>query len=418
VKRSHLSAPLAPFAVRSFRFQWPADLLLAWAWEMETLILAWFVLVETQSVVFLTVFGALQFVGTLLAPFSGVLGDAWGRRNTLCLIRGFLAVMAGVVLVMALTDTLRPAYILPVAFLTGLVRPSDLAMRNSLIGDTMVPGRLMAALGLSRMTQDSSRIVGTLAGAGLFAFIGISAAYLVVVIFYVVSFALITQVSHVPASQQDPHAPVVEAAPLGLLARQWRDLRDGLAYALATPAVVGLLWIAFLLNFSAFPLTHQLMPYVAKEIYHLDATGLSHLVATFACGALTGSLIVTVMGGERSARFMLAGVVGWYAIIMVFAWIDAKPLGMAVLFVMGLVHNLAMVSLSGVLLRGLAARFRARVMGIRTLVVYGLPVGLLIAGYGVENIGYPLTATIYAVASILATGVIGRRYLWRQPGQA
>jgi hypothetical protein len=30
---------LAPFATRSFRYQWPADLCTAWALEMETLIL-------------------------------------------------------------------------------------------------------------------------------------------------------------------------------------------------------------------------------------------------------------------------------------------------------------------------------------------------------------------------------------------
>ena len=28
---------LAPFRIRSFRFQWPADLLTSWAFEMETL---------------------------------------------------------------------------------------------------------------------------------------------------------------------------------------------------------------------------------------------------------------------------------------------------------------------------------------------------------------------------------------------
>jgi hypothetical protein len=32
---------LAPFTVRSFRFQWPADLLISWAFEMEMLILGW-----------------------------------------------------------------------------------------------------------------------------------------------------------------------------------------------------------------------------------------------------------------------------------------------------------------------------------------------------------------------------------------
>ena len=63
-----LRAALAPFSVRSFRFLWPADLLTSWGMEMENLILGWYVLVETGSVLLLTVFGALQYLGTLIAP--------------------------------------------------------------------------------------------------------------------------------------------------------------------------------------------------------------------------------------------------------------------------------------------------------------------------------------------------------------
>ncbi|MDH4325886.1 MAG: arabinose ABC transporter permease, partial [Betaproteobacteria bacterium] len=40
----------APFRVRSFRFQWPADLATSWAFEMEALILGWYVLTTTGSV--------------------------------------------------------------------------------------------------------------------------------------------------------------------------------------------------------------------------------------------------------------------------------------------------------------------------------------------------------------------------------
>ena len=47
------SSLLAPFQVRSFRFQWPADLLTSWGIEMENLILGWYVLVETGSVLLL-----------------------------------------------------------------------------------------------------------------------------------------------------------------------------------------------------------------------------------------------------------------------------------------------------------------------------------------------------------------------------
>jgi hypothetical protein len=55
----------AAFRVRSFRFQWSADLLTSWALEMETLILGWYVMVHTGSVLWLTAFGSLQFLGTL-----------------------------------------------------------------------------------------------------------------------------------------------------------------------------------------------------------------------------------------------------------------------------------------------------------------------------------------------------------------
>ena len=41
---------LAPFRVRNYRFQWPADLLTSWAFEMELIILGWYVLVEADSV--------------------------------------------------------------------------------------------------------------------------------------------------------------------------------------------------------------------------------------------------------------------------------------------------------------------------------------------------------------------------------
>src|SRR5260370_34958220 len=78
---------LAPFQVRSFRFQWPADLLASWAFEMEGVILGWFVLVATGSVLALAVFGSLQFLATLISPLFGLGGERIGNRRLRCLTR-------------------------------------------------------------------------------------------------------------------------------------------------------------------------------------------------------------------------------------------------------------------------------------------------------------------------------------------
>ncbi len=60
-----------PFRVPAFRYQWPADLLTNCAFEMETLILGWWILTETGSVRLLTAYGALYFFGTMVAPMFG-----------------------------------------------------------------------------------------------------------------------------------------------------------------------------------------------------------------------------------------------------------------------------------------------------------------------------------------------------------
>ena len=128
---------LAPFATRSFRFQWPADLLTSWAFEMETIILGWYVLVETGSVLWLTVFGALQYLGTLVAPLYGVAGDRLGHKSLLLGMRVAYAVFGGTLMTLALLRAVTPLAVLIVATLMGLVRPSDLGVRSALIAETM-----------------------------------------------------------------------------------------------------------------------------------------------------------------------------------------------------------------------------------------------------------------------------------------
>jgi len=112
---------LAPFQIRSFRFQWPADLLTSWAFEMETLILGWYVLVETGSVLFLTVFGAVQYGGTLIAPMLGVASDRIGHRSLLSGMRAVYAVVAASLLILALAGLLTPAVVAAVGVRGALV---------------------------------------------------------------------------------------------------------------------------------------------------------------------------------------------------------------------------------------------------------------------------------------------------------
>ena len=71
-----------------------------------------------------------------------------------------------------------------------------------------------------------------------------------------------------------------------------------------------------------------------------------------------------------------------------------------------------MVSLTVILVRESGQRFRGRVMGVRMLAIYSLPVGLLIAGALIERIGFAATATLYAALGLVCTIIIALR--WRE----
>src|SRR5581483_4588869 len=146
--------------------------------------------VETNSVVWLTTFGALLYVGTLIAPMFGVWSDRVGHRNMLTAMRAVYALVAATLMTLAFTGTLRPSIVLVLVTVTGLVRPSDMGLRGALIADTMPPATLTPAMGIARTTSDTARIFGALTGAGLFAAIGIGQTYVLIAALYLLGAAL------------------------------------------------------------------------------------------------------------------------------------------------------------------------------------------------------------------------------------
>ena len=404
------ASTLAPFRVRSYRFQWPADLATSWAFEMETLILGWYVLVETGSVLLLTVFASLQHVGTLISPMVGVIGDRVGQRTLLCGMRSVYATLACIVMTLAFSGVLDPTYVLMIAGVMGLVRPSDVGMRAALVGETMPPVHLMGAMSIQRTTQDSARIAGALTGAGLVAALGMGPAYAVVTCLYVTSVLLTLQTG---APRPRPAAGSHDLA----LASPWRDLKQGLLYVWRTPQLFSVMCLAFLLNLTAFPLMTGLLPFVAKAVYAADRTWLGYMVASAATGALAGSLLLSRYGGSvRPGRMVVVFSVGWYLMLLLFSQLENPVYGLGALALAGCAQSLSQVPMAAMLLRSADDQYRGRVMGIRMLAIYGNMPGLLLAGALISQVGYPPTAALYClfgIACTVALTALWRVHLWR-----
>lgn len=393
------------FQVKSFRYQWPADLATSWAFEMETILLGWYILSTSGSVLMLVVYGSLQYLGSLLSPVFGVVCDRMGYRRMLWSTRAIYALLAFGIMLLSYFEALTPERVLILAAIVGTIRPSDQMMRNALIARTLPSAQLMGALGISRMTSESARIAGALAGAGIVAVLGMTSAYAVVTLLYVISFWLSRGVDDV---QPSPNATAL-ASPL-------QDLKSAFTYVWHKPILMGAMAVAFLVNLLAFPFALGLLPYAAKNIFLTNQTGLGFLGASFAFGGLLASLTLSSHKFKlRASQTMIIASVAWFALDLVFAFTSNLYMGMLVLMLAGFVQSLCMTPLAAVMLRATEPAFHGRVMGMRMLAIWGLPIGLLASGPLVENIGYVATAWVYSALGLILTLAIAlywRHALW------
>jgi len=382
---------------------------------METIILGWYVLTETRSVLMLTLFASLQHMGTLLAPMFGVMGDRLGHRTVLTAMRTTYCTLALTLMTLAYAGVLTPTYVLVIAGIMGLVRPSDIGTRNALVGATIPNPLLMSAMSIQRTTQDSAKVMGALSGAGLVAALGIGPAYTVVASFYALS-ALLTSQGASP--QHTPRPAVPEASRASALG----DLRAGMAYVWNTPLLLASMCFAFMLNCTAFPMMNGLIPVMAKQIYQTDQTGLGYLVAAGGLGALMSSAIMSRIGHRvQPARMMIIFSAGWYLGLLCFVNTPTLAMGIPFLMLAGLSQGLSQIAMATMLIRACDPLFRGRIMGIRMLAIYGNVPGLMLAGWLIPQLTYPVTATLYGTIALLLIVLIVWRWrtqLWRRDAAA
>jgi MFS family permease len=388
---------LAPFRVRSFRFQWPADLLTSWAFEMEAIILGWYVLVTTGSVLLLTILVSLNYVGTLAAPLFGVFGDRVGHRNLLAGMRACYAVLSLTMMTLTLSGHLTPTYVLIIATGLGIIRPSDLGVRGALVANTIPFEHLTTAMSVSRTTMDT---------AGLFATVGMGRAYIAIVCLYVLAtlltLGIVSGAAARPGSEADADIPM--PSPL-------QDLKEGIAYTIKMPRMQAVMWIAFFTNLTAYPITNGLLPYAAKTIFGTDETGLGYLSASYAVGSLTASIALSIAAAHKLGRMVVCWTLVWYVALLAYAQLTSFNVAIFCLALIGFAQSFAMVGIAVILLRTASEHMRGRVMGVRMMVIYGLPIGLLVAGSLIEKAGFAATASIYAALGIVFMIIVALK--WR-----
>ena len=311
----------------------------------------------------------------LMGSVVGALAERFNRRRLLLAGLVFLSVVCAVLFLLALTGYITLWQVGVGAVVNGFLFSADLAIRRMLLGEVAGMRRLGTAMGLDSATNNATRMAGPLLGGVVYQAVGLEGTYLVGFVLAVLAAILIAKL------KIDPTAPPVRTSSL------LTDIIEGLRYIRSNRVVMAVLVITVLMNFFAFPFL-GMIPVIGKDILHLEPSLIGVLAAADGCGALFGAIIVAVFAQSVYYRriFVIGSAIVLVA-VFVFSLSQEFGLSISVLLIGGLGLAGFGTMQSTLIFVETPASIRGRVLGILTMCIGTMPIGMLAVGLIADWIG-------------------------------
>jgi MFS family permease len=166
--------------------------------------------------------------------------------------------------------------------------------------------------------------------------------------------------------------------------------------------LVSIMFFAGLANLILFTLPGAYLPFIIKNIINGNASDLALFNSFTAIGALIGSLILSFGNlSNRPGKLVFSFLIIWHFSMFLTSIITNKLLLTFILVIYGATGSITMISLAVLVLSITQKDMIGRIIGIRQLAIFTLPIGLVISGYLIDTIGI-----IFSIQSVTMIGLI------------
>jgi MFS family permease len=349
---------------------------------------------------------ALGLVGLVkVAPImvfsmiSGVVADAWDRRNVMLVTQ--VAATAVAVALAVLTfrglTVVWPIYLL--AAIGAAVSAFDLPARAALVPSLVPREHLPNAISLNTIMFQTASVAGPSLGGIVIASAGVAWVYLANAIsFGAVVIALVMM----------RDLPKREPAAAG--ERETRDdvslhaAVEGLRFVFRSPLIRSTMLLDFFATF--FSSATALLPIFAQDVLRVGARGYGWLYAAPAAGAVVTSAAMVPLAEriERRGQTLLWAVVGYGLATVVFGMSRSFWLTFACLALTGATDTVSMIIRNIVRQLETPDRLRGRMTGVNMVFFMGGPqLGELEAGAVANWLGAPFSVISGGIGCLVCT---------------
>lgn len=336
----------------------------------------------------------------LIGSVIGVVAERFNRRRLLLVGLVFLSIVCAVLGMLAFTGQITLWQVAVGAFVNGTLFSADLSVRRMLLVEVSGMRRLGAALGLDSATNNATRMAGPLIGGVVYQAVGLEGTYLVGIILSGLAAVLIARLSVDPSSPPSRMSSLLE------------DIIAGLRYIRSNRVVTVVLVVTVLMNFFAFPFL-GMIPVIGKDVLNLDPSLIGVLAAADGCGAFFGAIVVAVFAQSLYYRkiFIIGSTVVLVA-VFIFSLSTVFGLSVSVLILGGLGLAGFGTMQSTIIFVETPPSLRGRVLGILTMCIGTMPIGMLSVGFLANWMGAARAISVMALCGLVALAFVVLR--WRE----
>ena len=377
----------------NFRKLWFSDILIGSADNIEMLIISWVIITKTNSGLILGIYGATRFFSTIFAPLFGSVIDRFNKKTTLSLSRSYMIIHSIIFLIFSLQNILTTFNIIFITFFYGIARTSDRISREALTQILIKKKDLRNASGIIRATMDFTKIISPIIGAMIYTNLGIEYSYLIICILYIGALLAIYPINIHSTNQQN------------LIL--YKELLSGLTYLANNKTLISLISFAALVNFTVLTLPNAYLPFISKNILNGDANDLALLISFASIGSLIGSIIISVNNFSNTpGKFLIIFIFIWHILMLGTSLFTIKLIIICILILFGISSSITMVNMSILILSITDKNMIGRIIGIRQLAIFTLPVGLILSGYMIDKTGIISSIQIMSVIGIIISIIL------------
>jgi len=387
----------SPLRIQIFRALWMAGLVSNVGTFMHTTGASWLMTTLTDSP---TSIALLQTVwaapGFLLALVAGALADILDRRRLLIFTQLFMAVVAGVLGVLELTDNVTVGSLLLLTFLLSVGATLNMPPWVALTPELVPRDTLPQAIALNSISMNIAQSVGPAVAGLVIATLGTGAVFVLNAVSF---FAVVVVVVKWRPAPRDTTVPVEHVM---------SAIRTGVRYIRHSPAlIVMLVRLGLVTVFTASLMA--LLPVIARGRLGVSSGGFGILSAALGLGAVAMAALLPSLRTRLGPDLTMAlGGAVYAGGLVVVASSRALPLTCVGLVVAGAGSITQLTTLSALFQGSLPAWVRGRGLAV-VMVVIWLSTSVASLGWGAlaSATSASVALIVAAAALIVVNGVAG-----------